>query len=145
MTDGTVTQSLGGLFWEPIKVETVKQQAKSYDDIDPVLENICGERLIEREVVLIGTQSHTQYVSASSLIRTSILPTNMREALEKQEMGVGELIRDSGLETFREFFDAGHAQSEHKPACVWRTYRIVREQQAFIKITETFPLDIYQS
>ena len=77
------------------------------------------------------------------MVRADILPNNIRLALESGEIGIGEVIRESGLETFRDIFAAGLSQDASSAALVWRTYRIVRERQAFIKITESFPLSVY--
>lgn len=143
MTDGTVTQSLEAFFWEPLTVETLNQVKITSEVVDPALENNIGESLIEREVQLVGARSGVAYVFARSLVRADILPNSIRLALESGEIGIGEVIRESGLETFRDIFAAGLSQDASGAALVWRTYRIVREQQAFIKITESFPLSVY--
>ena len=55
---------------------------------------------------------------------------------------VGELLRERGLETYREILDVG--QSDVAGEQIYRTYRIVIQHQAAIMITETFPCSVYQ-
>jgi len=62
-------------------------------------------------------------------------------------VGVGELLRECGLETYREIVaigEGGAAEPLADDESIWRTYRIVMEHQPFIQITEFFPRPIYQ-
>jgi len=98
---------------------------------------------MRRRVQLVGRQSQRCFVLADSLIRTDILPVKVRADLEAGLIGVGELLRECNLETYREIIDFGHDKLEQQES-VWRCYRIVMAGEPFIQITERFPLDLYR-
>jgi len=62
------------------------------------------------------------------------------------------LIRDSGLESYREVLEvgiepgdtSGDATLPRRSDLVFRTYRIIIGGEPVILITESFPLDLYE-
>lgn len=143
-TDGTVTKSLEAFFWEPISVDKVRQADITLRENEPVLGAEIGQKVLERCVQLIGGHSGQVYVKAKSLIRTEVLPSSVREQLNAGALGIGELLRECGLETYREIVDIGlDKPSSTEGSAVWRRYRIVMAHQPFIQITEHFPLARY--
>jgi chorismate-pyruvate lyase len=140
-TDGTVTKSLEAYFWEPVSVFSVSQGLQVLHFDAPNLNRKAGSTLISRRVELRGKTSCRIYASAESLICDERLPVKLKTELNAQRLGVGELLRECGLETYREILGVG--QSERGDS-VWRTYRIVMEHHPFIQITEHFPLAEYQ-
>jgi chorismate-pyruvate lyase len=66
-------------------------------------------------------------------------------------LGIGELIRDCGLETFRELLEMGVSGSTPPGGDVelaagshiHRTYRIVIDGRPAILVTEYFPLAVF--
>jgi chorismate-pyruvate lyase len=54
------------------------------------------------------------------------------------------LIRDSGLESYREVLDVGLDRTAGGELAVFRTYRITIEHRPVILITEYFPLALYR-
>lgn len=140
-TDGTVTNALEAFFWEAVAVESIRQKEVILDDDVPNLELKSGATILSRQVQLRGTNTETMYVKADSLIRFDLLPSDFQADLKAQKLGVGELLRDCGLETYREILDVGCDEGMKD---VWRTYRIVMDHRPFIQITEHFPLAIFQ-
>src|SRR5436190_9639512 len=137
VTDGTVTKSLEAFYWEPIAVETVSQAvARAEDDIE-WLDVREGEDIIERRVNLRGTTSGVLYTRASSLIRPLLIPDALRARLIAGSLGIGELIRDCGLETYRELLEIG-VTGQAPEEQIHRTYRIVVGGKPAILITEYF-------
>lgn len=139
-TDGTVTNSLEAFFWEPVAVEPVLQEELSLEHAAPFIELEAGDRVLLRRVRLRGVNSKTVYVKAESLIRFDLLPANFQSDLKAKKLGIGELLRDCGLETYREILEVG---CDDKSQDLWRTYRIVMDHRPFIQITEHFPLAVF--
>lgn len=139
-TDGTVTKSLESFFWEPVSVVNLGQSYVTLTEDAPVIDLQAGASVLHRQVKLVGDRSQRIYTWATSLIRAEILEKDIREDLEKGKVGVGELLRELGLETYREIVDFGKNEDQKS---VWRRYRIIMNHQAFIQITEEFPLEIF--
>lgn len=140
-TDGTVTKSLEAFFWEKIAVEPTTQTLVSLEEDVPALHCNKGQQVVSRHVKLCGIASRKVYATAQSLIRFDVLPSDFQRDLNSQKLGVGELVRECGLETYREILSVGE---DKQAGLVWRVYRIVMERQPFIQIQEFFPMDIYR-
>lgn len=146
-TDGTVTKSIESYFWEPLQVRNTGQQYRRLDADAPIIQCKMGERVLRRTVELTGEQTTTCYATAVSLIRTELLSEDLRSSLEAGQVGIGELLRECGLETYREIIAVGESPPGESPMSdhvVWRTYRIVMAHKPFIQITEYFPLNVYR-
>lgn len=139
-SDGTVTNSLEAFFWEPVSVRLVQQREQSLHADAPYLERAKGEPIAVRDVQLLGENSHTIYCNARSLICFDLLSESFQRDLHDQRLGVGELLRDCGLETYREILEIGCDEEKDE---VWRIYRIVMGQRPFIQISERFPMAVY--
>ncbi len=140
-TDGTVTNALEAFFWEAVVVESIRQKEILLNEDVPNLELKSGASVLSRQVQLRGTKSETVYVKADSIIRFNLLSPDFQADLKAQKLGVGELLRDCGLETYREILEVGCDEGSQE---VWRTYRIVMDHRPFIQITEHFPLAVFQ-
>jgi chorismate-pyruvate lyase len=152
VTDGTVTKSLEAFYWEPIEVLTVSQAAVHAEhDID-WLDVAAGEEVIGRRVVLRGRTSGVRYTRAHSIIRPRLIPDALRAGLVAGSLGIGELIRDCGLETYRELLEIGAGRAmpddtgtDGSPDVhIHRTYRIVVGGQPAILVTEYFPVAVFE-
>ena len=139
-TDGTVTKSLEAYFWEPISVVSLAQHyiAEVPFNVETCLGNT--QKLLKREVELCGVDSGKVYASAESFIAADRLLPSVREQLEAGQLGIGGLLRDCGLETYREILECGVEPAVSK---VWRRYLIHQGHSPIIQITESFPLAIY--
>src|SRR5688572_29231377 len=148
LTDGTVTKSLEAFYWESIEVETVSQAVVRTEADIEWLGVGRGEDVIGRRVNLRGRTSGVLYTRANSLIRPLLIPEALRGGLMTGSIGIGELIRDCGLETYRELLEIGvsgpmPASADADVAAgahIHRTYRIVVGGKPAILITEYFPL-----
>ena len=145
VTDGTVTKILEAYFWEPVTVDTLEQRFESADQPVPRLGVERGDPCLVRDARLRGADSGRGFAEAFSLIRTELIPPDFRRRLIDREIGIGVLIRDSGLESYREVLDVGLDRSTVGEAAVFRTYRIIIEHRPVILITEYFPLALYRS
>ncbi len=153
ITDGTVTKSLEAYYWEPVLVERDFQHCVTTTQDIAWLQIPVGEEILLRGVQLRGGHSGNCYATAFSAIRYKLLPENLREGLLAGSLGIGMLIRDSGLETYRQILDVGvkrqklgQINSKQPPQphdYVFRTYRIYIAHEPVIIITESFPWALY--
>lgn len=167
VTDGTVTKMLEAYFWEPVAVDTLRQEFISAAAEIPWIDVAAGDRVILREVRLRGLDSDKVYALAFSVIRAEHIPPDFRQRLIDREIGIGALIRDSGLESYREVMEVGvepglapapavalarppggdagspPAAADTGAAALFRTYRIIIDRAPVILISESFPLALY--
>jgi chorismate-pyruvate lyase len=143
VTDGTVTKILEAYFWEPVTVDTLEQRFETAEETVPAIHVAPGDRCLIRDARLRGTDSGRNFAEAFSLIRTEFIPSGFRQRLIDREIGIGVLIRDSGLESYREVLDVGIEVDSDGRRAVCRTYRIIIERRPVILITECFPLALY--
>lgn len=152
VTDGTVTRTLEAYYWEPVGVENVRNRLEiatrhlAWLDLHP------GDEVISRQVLLRGANSRRIYACAHSLIRSSQLPDALRERLLLGRLGIGELIRECGLESFRQLLEFGSTRDMAEfggPAtvtdCVYRSYRIMIGHAPAILVSECFPLQVFSA
>lgn len=148
VTDGTVTKTLEAYFWEPIEIEACGQGAITLTTAQPLLDAVAGEQLWERHVRLNGGHSGRCYAVGCSYLRLETLPEALRRGLLDGSLGIGELLRESALESYRRIVSIGHVAAGH-PAnpgpgrWIERTYLIQTGGRPAIQVTEFFPLDLY--
>lgn len=147
VTDGTVTKVLEAYFWEPVEVKALHLDVARTTRTIPWLALAAGEEVLARRVELAGARSHRAYAEAFSVVTLAEFDPPLREALVRGSVGIGVLLRESGLETYREIVAVG---TERGPAGasdlrVHRTYRITRGSKPVILIRESFPWSLYQS
>ncbi len=167
VTDGTVTKILEAYFWEPVIVDTLYQEFTAAQVAIPWIEIQPGDQALVRQVRLRGADTGHEYARADSVIRAERVPDHFRRRLLNREIGIGALIRDSGLESYREVMEVGvnPCASESSDGAVhghlapsaqvqelnsegdsvFRTYRIIIGNEPVILITETFPLALFCS
>jgi chorismate-pyruvate lyase len=151
VTDGTVTKILEAYFWEPVAVITLQQDLVCAERPIEWIRVVAGDRVMIRRVRLSGVDSDLVYATAFSVIRPQLIPDTFRQRLIDREIGIGVLIRDSGLESYREVLEVGiepvggdgHEMEGNRSDVVFRTYRIIIDGEPVILITESFPLDLY--
>lgn len=152
VTDGTVTKILEAYFWEPVAVENLDQHLIALPTDIPWLGMKSGDTALQREVRLKGMQSETAYVYAKSILKLNLLPRNIQDDLLSGKIGIGEMLRESGLETYREIMDIGRSSDKAITSMmgdsimddwVYRTYRVFINHQPSMLITEKFPYRLY--
>ncbi len=151
LMDGTVTKILEAYFWEPVEVVTLRQEFVHTEHPIPWIRIDPGDRVLIRRARLSGIESKRAYAMAFSVIRTQLIPAAFRQRLIDRQVGIGVLIRDSGLESYREVLEIGIEPGSENSGqttpdesdLVFRTYRIVIDGEPVILITEHFPLNLY--
>ncbi len=154
VTDGTVTKSLEAWFWENVQIQAVSNRLEIIEGEILGLEVEAGDKVLQREVKLKGLKSNTVYACARSTVSLKHLPQEIGLALEKGEIGIGELLREKGVETYRDIFNINYLQklpendpliSSLHPEVLSRSYRIRVNGHPAIIVTEFFPVSIYKS
>ena len=141
-TDGTVTKTLEAYFWEPLDVISEKQFEIQQAELPELAIDLDADsRVLYRQVRLCGRKTQRSYASAKTYVNLSALPEPVSADLEARKIGVGEVIRESGIETFREVLRVGRTSDKRK---LWRCYRILLKNQPVMQISEYFPLELYQ-
>lgn len=149
VTDGTVTKSIEAYYWEPVLVESQLQQLVDKPARQTCLKNSPGSQYLHRKVTLSGQQSRRTYASADSYIHLNVLPETTAQRLVENKIGIGELLRDEGVESYREILDLGVETADEtfwdtEKEVAYRTYVIHIEDKPAIEITEWFPVDLYR-
>ena len=152
VADGTVTKALEAYFWEPVAVRPLQQKLERH--AGPIRGLAFGQEhpLLHREVSLEGRDSGTRYALARSFLALENLPTHFAEAIVAGKMGIGELLREQGVETYRDiigldYLPRGAATDERLEKLdddiVARSYRISVSGVPAILVTEYFPIGRY--
>lgn len=150
VADGTVTKSLEAFFWEKIIVQTITQNDHQLDQDIAAIEAQAEDHVLKRKVVLRGETSDRIYAYATSYLQLETLNDEIKQNLLAEKIGIGELLREIGLETYREIIDVGKEQftpmttsSETSQEVIFRTYVIHIGGKPTIQITERFPLSVF--
>ena len=152
VTDGTVTKTLEAFFWEPLKVEQLGQEIITLEEDIPAMECLTGKKVLKRNVSIYGERSGDIYAYATSILNLDELPEDVREQLISGKIGIGELLRDKGLETYRHVFNiyreikhevVPNSPSYYHGELICRTYHIFLDHKPVIQVTEKFPIRLY--
>lgn len=142
VTDGTVTKTLEAMFWEPVNVQLLQQ---SY------ISGPAGVEVLERDVILVGENTNTEYVFARSYLNTALMPEELVLALKSGERGIGWLLRQMITEQYRDIVEIGYSNTlvksdipEGYEKAVFRTYCINVGGERLMQISEHFPMAIFQ-
>src|SRR5690606_18936989 len=136
VTDGTVTKVLEAYFWEPVDVRAKCLEVVKAAQSIPWLNLSAGEEVLARHVQLVGEQSGTLYAEAFSAVRLNEFEPPLQQSLVEGSVGIGVLLRESGLETYREIMTVGVEPDpeERDDEWVYRTYRITSDKKPVILI-----------
>ncbi len=152
--DGTVTKFLEAFTMERVQVVQLGQSARELARTDPWLEAEAGTTVLDRDVMLKGAWSGTEYAYATSVIVPGRLPDAPRRLLEEGRVGLGRILLASELETRREVLWCGRSGGGDLPSAlahlrgeefIVRTYRIIAGGDPLMIITERFPAVIEHS
>ncbi|AZZ94567.1 chorismate lyase [Hahella sp. KA22] len=152
VTDGTVTKTLEAYYWEPLMVEQLGQSEQALEE--DVEEMSChkGDTVLRRNVCIRGVDSGDIYAYATSIIKTQDLPEQISDQLLQGKIGIGELLREMGLETYRQVADIYReikqevvpgSSSYYCGELICRTYYIYVGHNPVIQVTEKFPYRLY--
>ena len=148
VTDGTVTRTLEAYFGEAIEVDVLEHAERTSDSPYPQIDIAAGDRILHRYVRLLGKATRKAYAVAESVAVLDHISQHMRRQLVHEHKGIGELLREGRLETYRELLTATltaagrwaeHLRIAATASVVTRDYRIYQGGRAVLLIREAFP------
>lgn len=148
VTDGTVTEILEATFLERIHLIKVAQQVIPATAQHIKLAPDDGERVMDRQILLRGSESGRNYAYAESLIAVDRLGKDFCDRLVKSHTPLGRLWLEHKLETFKELLEIGcrsagyiahYFECDDTSLLMVRTYRVFSGSRAVMMITEYFP------
>ena len=148
VTDGTVTRTLEAYFGEAIDVDVLEHAERTSDSPYPQIDIAAGDPILHRYVRLLGRATRKVYAVAESVAVLEHISQHMRRQLVHEHKGIGELLREGRLETYRELLTANLTAAgrwaEHlcvaaTASVVTRDYRIYQGGRAVLLIREVFP------
>lgn len=148
VTDGTVTKTLEAYFGEAIEVDVLEHAERISESPYPQIDIEAGDRILHRYVRLLGKATRKVYAVAESVAVLEHISERMRRQLIEEHKGIGELLREGRLETYRELLTANlttasrwaeHLQVAPTEGVVTRDYRIYQGGRAVLLIREIFP------
>lgn len=140
VADGTVTLLLSAYFREDIVIETSRQSMLVMPSDLPVLGLRAMGEVFIRQVQLLGSVSGKCYAIATSLINPAHLPSDLFEALIDENVGMGEVLRNSARGSYREVLHICQVSE----GIMRRTYAVFLQQRPAILITEDFNTGLFE-
>lgn len=140
-TNGTLTLLLEAFFDEPIVAKTVAFHHECADDVAHSLRAVDGERMITRQVHLIGEESGLIHVAAHSVLAIDRLPVGFEPLLAREKSGIGHVIQRLKLETYRDLQWWGvynHKINDEIRLSPCRLYKIIFNKIEIASIFEIF-------
>ncbi len=153
-TNGTVTHILEAFTGESIRIVKLSQGYAAWDDADRRLDLEPGHPVLQRTVLLQGTDSGRNYLYADSIMIPDRLDEHVLNGLVNTDAPVGRLLVESRVETFRDLLAVG---TEPADSCalhfgiapddemICRTYQVLASKRPIMLITEKFPASFYVS
>jgi chorismate-pyruvate lyase len=152
-SDGTVSRALKAYFSENIEVQVINNAEFRSDRSHPEINIGPGDHILRRRVTLRGGATGTVYLFADSVIAATGGTLHLRKRLIEDNIGIGELIREERLETYREVLSLRRTKAgewarylivDAGVDVLIRNYRIYMNGQAVIAIQEVFPNSRFQ-
>jgi chorismate-pyruvate lyase len=147
LSDGTVTKFFEAYYRERIRVKTLFHAEAPLGEDLALLEIKKGALILRRRVQMLGGTTSRLYGLAESFIRADTLWPDVREDLVQGRLGIGELMRERRIETYRELLScdsvpAGQWAAElgcsENAATAARTYRIFIAGKPGLLITDRY-------
>lgn len=148
--DGTVTKFIEASTLEPVTVVPISQEHRRLARVEDWLEAGAGTRVIARHVVLEGSHTHNFYALAASLLVVERLPVGIEEQLDRTPGGLGRVLADRRLESYRDILWYGRervpveelpdaVRSRTNGEFISRAYRIIIGGRPILLVNEKFP------
>jgi len=154
-TDGSVTCLLEVVTGSPVEIETLVQKVVAADEfVSRELEVEPGDEVNYRVVKLKNSVSGETLIHATSFTPLKRLEDRFRSDLMRADIPIGTILKKHRIESrrdllrFRALLDAremdGIFNVFSKEPMLSRDYKIIRQGQPLMAITETFPYNNFQ-
>ena len=148
VTDGRITDIVQAYSGETVEAVKLRHKLIISGSQSSPLDLDREYQLLDRSIVLQGSQTKTNYLYADSKIVLERLDADIRDELIFTQQPIGKLLRENKIETFREILDCGiepaGSLGEYfgiKPSAelIYRTYLVLIAGLPVMQITEKFP------
>ncbi len=116
---GSTEQILSVLTGSEVRVDIVQQRE--------------NEEVISRESVIVNNSTERVLVRAHSKIFVRNLPKRIVYHIRQRQLGIGKIIANYRLETFRKIIEVGYDQENRS---VFRRYQIIYRKKVAFEIQE---------
>ncbi|WP_405792568.1 chorismate--pyruvate lyase family protein [Streptomyces sp. NBC_01506] len=141
-TDGTVTTLLEQIVGESITTSRLDHRAGLVDPGAAAALPYPTDNLLTRTTQLVGTETGTVYVWATSVFCPGALPARVRTGLLTLGEPIGKLLRQNRVESFREILSIDLVD-EHGQRRPRRRYVICIGGSPILHIEETFTVECF--
>ncbi len=147
--DGTLTDMVEAAFLEPIRLVKLAVETSPAQEAIDELDIPAGRLVVQRQILLQGATTGTNYVYAESLIAVDSLDPAFRDALLNTDAPLGRLWIQHKLETRKEILRVwrlppGEGPPHFGPAAshghLARRYRVFSSGRPIMLISEFFPV-----
>lgn len=148
VTDGRITDIVQAYSGETVEAVKLQQKLVISGSRFSKLQLKGGYQLLERSIVLQGTETKKNYLYADSQIVLERLEPAVRDELIFSRQPIGKLLRENKIETYREIIDCGiepagilaqYFDIEPTAEIIYRTYLVLINGLPVMQITEKFP------
>lgn len=148
VTDGRITDIVQAYSGETVEAVKLRQKLVISGSRFSPLQLDREYQILDRSIVLQGSETSTNYLYADSQIVLERLDTQIRDELIFSRQPIGKLLRENKVETYREILDCGietagllgqYFNIEPSAELIYRTYLILIDSLPVMQITEKFP------
>ncbi|HEX2407291.1 MAG TPA: hypothetical protein VHJ38_08790 [Nitrososphaeraceae archaeon] len=107
-----------------------------------ILQQTEKNDIITRKINIISNNRKKILVSASSIIYVKNLPDKIIDEIRKGEKGIGMILLENKLETYKRIIEIGYNSSD---SIIYRKYVLLSKNHIVSKIVENFSIGICKS
>jgi chorismate-pyruvate lyase len=107
-----------------------------------ILQQTEKNDIITRKINIISNNRKKILVSASSIIYVKNLPDKIIDEIRKGEKGIGMILLENKLETYKRIIEIGYNSSD---SIIYRKYVLLSKNHIISKIVENFSIGICKS
>lgn len=146
---GCLTKLLEDLLEEDLYLRKLKEEIYESKEDDPVLQLKKGQSVIDRKILLSGSDSHLNHLYAESKIILDNLEQNFKDLLLHSNVPIGKIWEQLKVETYKTLFAWGDEKAEFNAVhfnitpldiLLYRTYLVYSNGRPVMQITEKFPV-----
>ena len=105
-----------------------------------IIQQIEKNNIITRKINIITKDRGKILVEAKSIIYLKNLPNKIKYEIRKGEKGIGMIILENKLETYKRITEIGYNSKE---SYIYRKYKLFSGKHIISKVIENFSLGIY--
>ena len=105
-----------------------------------IIQQIEKNNIITRKINIITKDRGKILVEANSIIYLKNLPNKIKYEIRKGEKGIGMIILENKLETYKRITEIGYNSKE---SYIYRKYKLLSGKHIISKVIENFSIGVY--